>query len=92
MGYISVSEAARQWEMSERSIQGYCKSGKIEGAKKVKDGWLIPSDAKKPQDGRIISGKYVGWRKKYPKKEEPKKCTPGDRSVTGIQKHLACGY
>lgn len=65
MGYISVSEASKRWNMSERSIQGHCKNGKIEGAKKVKDGWLIPADAQKPQDGRIITGKYVGWRKKY---------------------------
>ena len=68
MGYITVKEASDRWNMSIRSIQGHCKRGKIPGVKRAKDGWMIPSDAKPPTDGRIVTGKYIDWRKKYPRK------------------------
>lgn len=70
MGFISVREAAALWNMSVRSIQWSCKQGKIKGVKKVGDGWYIPADAPRPRDGRVITGKYVDWRKKYPKERK----------------------
>jgi Fic family protein len=48
MEYISVSTAAQNWNISERSVRNYCAGGRIAGA--VLDGrtWRIPSDAVKP--------------------------------------------
>ena len=48
MDYISASQAAEKWGVSERSIRNYCQQGRIVGA--VLDGhsWLIPENAEKP--------------------------------------------
>ncbi len=50
--YIGTKEVAERWGISERRIRALCRNGKIDGA--VLDGktWKIPSDAKKPADGR----------------------------------------
>lgn len=61
--YKSVSEIAQEWGMSERGVRNLCSNGKIKGATKLGNIWAIPSEACKPSDGRIISGKYVNWRK-----------------------------
>ncbi len=48
MKYISVSEAADKWNVSERSVRGYCKGGKIAGAFLKGKIWSIPETAVKP--------------------------------------------
>ncbi len=48
MEYHSVSEVARMWQMSERTIRHYCSNGVIEGAQKVGRSWKIPSGATPP--------------------------------------------
>ena len=48
MKYISVSEAAKKWGVSERSARGYCAEGKIEGAFLTGKTWNIPETAEKP--------------------------------------------
>ena len=48
MKYISVSEAAKKWGISERSVRGYCAGGKIDGAFLTGKTWNIPETAKKP--------------------------------------------
>lgn len=48
MKYISVSEAAKKWGVSERSVRGYCAGGKIEGAFLTGKTWNIPETAQKP--------------------------------------------
>lgn len=53
-------EMAAVWNVTERTVTTFCKSGKIPGAVKVGKSWRIPDDAEKPVDGRISSGKYVG--------------------------------
>ncbi len=50
MEYLSVKEAAKKWNISERKIQQYCAAGKIEGAEKFSGAWAIPADAVKPAD------------------------------------------
>ena len=39
-----------------------CAEGRIEGATKIGSFWAIPSEAVKPSDMRIKSGKYVKER------------------------------
>ena len=55
----SCKQIATEWGVSDRSVNDMCKKGRIEGAVKVKGAWQIPDDAKKPEDGRVSSGKYV---------------------------------
>lgn len=62
--YITVKEAAEKWEIKERAVQAMCMDGRIPNAIKFGRSWAIPSDAERPKDKRIISGKYKGWRKK----------------------------
>ena len=49
MKYISVSETAEKWGISERSVRNYCFSGRVNGARLVGKTWEIPDSAEKPQ-------------------------------------------
>jgi len=48
MKYLSVTEIAKKWNISERSVRNYCALGKIEGAFLTGKTWTIPDDAQKP--------------------------------------------
>ena len=48
MKYISVAKAAKNWDVSERSVRGYCAGGKIDGAFLTGKTWNIPETARKP--------------------------------------------
>lgn len=48
MEYISVKEAAKKWNLSDRSVRNYCANGKIPGAILHGNAWKIPEAAKKP--------------------------------------------
>jgi len=50
--YISVSEAAKKWGISERRVQKLCEENRIPGVAKFSYMWLIPKNAEKPEDGR----------------------------------------
>lgn len=56
--YISVKEAARLWNITDRSVTGLCRAGRIEGAYKNGRDWLIPANAEKPADKRVKTGAY----------------------------------
>ena len=49
MRYISVSEAAKKWGISERSVRNYCAEGRVAGARIVSKSWEIPDVAEKPK-------------------------------------------
>ena len=51
--YITVKQAAEKWGISDRRVRILCSEGKILGATREGRSWMIPSDAKKPQDGRF---------------------------------------
>ena len=55
---ISVKEAAERWNITTRRISTLCKEGKVSGARKVKNRWMIPEDSEKPADGRVKTGHY----------------------------------
>ncbi len=57
--YISAKEAARLWNITERSVTGMCRAGRIEGAVKNGRDWCIPADAEKPADKRLRTGAYI---------------------------------
>ncbi len=48
MKYLSVTETAKKWNLSERSVRNYCALGKIDGAFLTGKTWNIPEDAEKP--------------------------------------------
>lgn len=46
--YISVEEAAKIWNLSERSARNYCSQGRVPGAFLEGKIWKIPANAEKP--------------------------------------------
>ncbi len=52
MEYMTVKEAAKKWNISERLIQKYCIAGRIAGAVKFGNSWAIPENSIKPSDPR----------------------------------------
>lgn len=53
MDAISVKEASKRWDISERRIQKLCEEGRIPGVVRFGRSWAIPKDAKKPADARL---------------------------------------
>ena len=49
MKYISVSEAALKWGISERSVRNYCSAGRVNGARLTGKKWEIPDIAEMPE-------------------------------------------
>lgn len=64
MEYLSISQVAEKWGISKRRVQVLCSEKRIHGAMRVGNYWAIPSDAEKPRDARIRSGKYVKHKSK----------------------------
>ena len=50
---MTVKQAAKKWGISDRRIRTLCAEGKISGVTREGRSWLIPTDARKPQDGRF---------------------------------------
>lgn len=59
MEYLSISQVSEKWGLSKRRIQVLCADSRIPGAVRIGKIWAIPTDAKKPVDARIKSGKYM---------------------------------
>lgn len=57
MKYLSASQAANKWHISQRRVQVLCSENRIKGAFKVGEVWAIPEDAPKPLDNRVKSNK-----------------------------------
>lgn len=55
--WITAQEAAEKWGITDRRVQALCANGQIEGALRLKRGWLIPKDTSKPLDGRVKNGR-----------------------------------
>ena len=49
MNYLSVSQMAKKWNMSERGVRKYCAEDKIPGAFLTGKTWNIPENAEKPE-------------------------------------------
>jgi len=57
MEYLTVREAGEKWGVTGRMANYYCAAGRIAGAMKKGNLWLIPADAVKPLDGRARKGR-----------------------------------
>ncbi len=59
MEYLSIRETADKWGVSGRWVQVLCSEGRIEGASRIGNMWVIPKSAERPKDARVKSGKYI---------------------------------
>lgn len=57
MDLLTTTEMAEKWNVSRRRVTTLCAEGRIEGAILRGNTWLIPSDAKKPDDPRRVRKK-----------------------------------
>lgn len=57
--YMSVKEAAKLWDISDRRVRVLCSEGKIPGTIKKGRAYRIPIDALKPVDARTLKGKNI---------------------------------
>lgn len=48
MNFVSVTEIAKKWNVSDRMVRNYCAQGRIPGAFLTGKTWNIPVDAIKP--------------------------------------------
>ena len=53
MEYLTAAQTAEKWNISRRRVSKLCSEGRIEGAKLMGNVWLVPEDAKKPEDMRL---------------------------------------
>ena len=52
MKYMTASQAAEKWNISQRRVQIMCQQNRIEGVFKLGENWAIPADTEKPADKR----------------------------------------
>ena len=52
MEFLTTSEAAKNWNISRRRVSLLCAQGRIIGAIHKGNLWLVPDDARKPEDPR----------------------------------------
>lgn len=56
MEYMTASQAAKKWSISQRRVQILCAEGRIPGVFKLGEAWAIPADTQKPEDKRRKDG------------------------------------
>ena len=52
MDYMTASDAASKWGITQRRVAVLCSKSRIDGAELMGKMWLIPKTAQKPSDGR----------------------------------------
>ena len=52
MEYMTASQAAKKWKISQRRVQILCAEDRIPGVFKLAANWALPSDVEKPIDKR----------------------------------------
>jgi hypothetical protein len=57
MDYMTAQEAADKWGITRRRVQILCVEGRITGAIKMANLWLIPKHVEKPIDARTKQNK-----------------------------------
>ena len=54
MEYMTTTEFAEKWHISRRRVTKFCTEGRIKGTILKGNTWLIPANAKKPEDPRRV--------------------------------------
>ena len=70
MEFLTTNEISHIWNISARRVAILCEDGRLTGAVKKGKTWLIPSNTKKPNDGRYkrmkaYYDKFVNLEDKY---------------------------
>ena len=52
MKYMTASQAAEKWKISQRRVQILCAQNRIKGVFKLGENWAIPMNTPKPSDKR----------------------------------------
>ena len=52
MNFVPSSVKAEEWGITQRRVAILCKEGRVPGAELIGNRWLLPTDAKKPEDPR----------------------------------------
>ena len=63
MEYVSKKKKKKIWDISRRRVTTLCREGRVEGAVFAANTWLVPKDAKKPEDPRRV--RKMGQDKDY---------------------------
>lgn len=83
MNTMTIHEASIKWGISERRIRFLCSSGRIQGATKVGNTWILPSDSGKPIDSRLSNHPvYSGLDVDFSKIEELKQAIDAHRPLS----------
>ena len=53
MNYLTAKETGEKWGLTSRRVAYLCEEGRVAGAMKKANVWLIPHDTAKPSDGRV---------------------------------------
>ena len=61
--YLSVSEYAALHHKDTGNVRRMLAAGRLEG-QKVGAQWMIPAEAAYPEDRRVTTGQYRGWRRR----------------------------
>ena len=59
MEWMTVAEASKLWDISRRRVQILCDVGKVKGAERLGNMWVIPKGTQKPIDGRTKAAKAM---------------------------------
>ena len=57
MEWMTVKETSQLWNVSGRRVQILCDTGKVNGATRLGNMWIIPRGTSKPIDGRTKAAK-----------------------------------
>lgn len=52
MDYMTAEEAATKWGITRRRVQILCLEGRVKGATKMANLWVLPKNTEKPSDAR----------------------------------------
>ena len=72
--YISAKEVAVKWGVSSRWVTVLCSQGKLNGAVKEKNRWMLPEDITRPirRDWWFSSSDEISrWRMRYGRRNKP---------------------
>ena len=56
-GFATIKEVSQAWGISGRRVSILCAQGRVKGAEKVGNTWVIPKNADKPADLRLKDNK-----------------------------------
>ena len=82
MDYMKVSEAAEKWKLSSRRVRILCAENRIEGIVRKGNLYMIPVNARKPEDGRTTASGSAAIKKLLSRVDEKSKELSAKRPLT----------